>query len=237
MKTIENETERTSTPRYALRKGCGRWEVTFEGERATFKDEKGAGYVAHLLLNPPAEPIHGLALALAVRDRRRERDAVTEVVHPFTGEAVVVPVDAVVRQRSLELDDAEAARELAKSCRRLEALLDDPDVIEPVKAEVRAELDEVRDFLARHPLTERGPSQKTADAVGRAIRRLCAHLLDAVDDRAQPHPVLRAFGAHLKHYVLQASHREMVHAGSRLARAGGGCFTYCPPAGVVWRRQ
>src|ERR1035437_10044355 len=50
--------------RYALRRGLGFWELTFEGQQAIFKHELGALYVACLLLDPPREPIHAVALAL-----------------------------------------------------------------------------------------------------------------------------------------------------------------------------
>jgi hypothetical protein len=30
---------------YALRRGLGTWEVTFEGRRDSFRDERGAEYV------------------------------------------------------------------------------------------------------------------------------------------------------------------------------------------------
>ena len=53
--------------RYALRKGLGTWEVTFEGRRDSFSDEQGAEYVVWLLLHPPPQPIHAVALALEAR--------------------------------------------------------------------------------------------------------------------------------------------------------------------------
>ena len=49
---------------YALRRGLGFWELTFEGRQAIFKHEQGALYVACLLLDPPPEPMHAVALAL-----------------------------------------------------------------------------------------------------------------------------------------------------------------------------
>ncbi len=57
---------------YALRRGLGFWEVTYEGPRAIFKHELGALYVACLLLDPPPEPIHAVALALKARDMSRQ---------------------------------------------------------------------------------------------------------------------------------------------------------------------
>src|SRR5882724_521603 len=54
-------------PRYALHRDLGFWRLTFEGRHAVLKHELGLAYVAYLLTNPPAEPIHGLRLALEVR--------------------------------------------------------------------------------------------------------------------------------------------------------------------------
>ena len=54
--------------KYALRRGLGFWELTFEGRQAIFKHEQGALYVACLLLDPPPEPIHAVALALKARN-------------------------------------------------------------------------------------------------------------------------------------------------------------------------
>ena len=55
------------TPQCVLRQGPGFWEVGFAGRQATFKHELGGLYVAYLLLHPPREPIHGVALALHAR--------------------------------------------------------------------------------------------------------------------------------------------------------------------------
>src|SRR5947209_1255502 len=53
----------TPIPRYALRRGLGTWELTFKGQRAVLKHEKGINYVAYLLTHPSKEPLHALDLA------------------------------------------------------------------------------------------------------------------------------------------------------------------------------
>ena len=62
MRTIIETTDRNlrDEPPYALARGLGFWEVTFEGRHATFKNEEGAPYVAGLLLHPPRKPIHAV---------------------------------------------------------------------------------------------------------------------------------------------------------------------------------
>ena len=47
--------------------GLGAWELTFEGQQACFKHQPGVLYVAWLLLHPPPDPIHAVALALDAR--------------------------------------------------------------------------------------------------------------------------------------------------------------------------
>ena len=50
---------------YALRRGLGTWEITYEGRRNSFRDEQGAEYVVWLLLR--ARPT-----AASLMSRRRE---------------------------------------------------------------------------------------------------------------------------------------------------------------------
>jgi hypothetical protein len=48
--------------------GFGLLGLTFGGRRAIFKHEQGALYVACLLLEPPSEPMHAVALALRAKE-------------------------------------------------------------------------------------------------------------------------------------------------------------------------
>jgi hypothetical protein len=97
--------------------------LPFEGEPAVFKHDQGALYVACLLLGPPREPIHAVALALKAR----------KINGQAPGEA------ELIQERNLGLDDAEAVRNLRRKQRALEAVLDDGLAIEAVKAEARRE--------------------------------------------------------------------------------------------------
>src|SRR5271169_1717249 len=95
--------------KYALCRVLGFWEVTFEGRHATFQHERGAPYVAWLLLHPPRKPIHALALALEARTLPGPVPGAAEVIH----------------QRYLGLDEAEAVRTLRRRERELKAVLGD----------------------------------------------------------------------------------------------------------------
>ncbi len=226
--------ETAAGTQWGLRKGLGFWELTFGGRTAVFKHEQGAFYAAHLLLHPPAEPIHGLALALLVRDARRQEPATAEVRDPVSGRSVTVAEDAVLEQRGLGLDAAESLRAVRRRRRELEALLEDDGEIEPVKAEAQRELEALYRYEGTSEWQARDCAQKAADAVGKAIKRFQHHLAQAVDAEGRPHALLRAFAEHLRQHLLVPSGRACGHGGFRQHRVYGGCFTYCPPPGVVW---
>jgi hypothetical protein len=220
MRTREQTTDRNQGDKreYALRRGLGFWELTFEGRQAIFKHEQGALYVACLLLEPPEEPIHAVALALKARQ--------------MAGEAA--GAEEVIQQRNLGLDDAEAVRNLRRRQRELEAVLEDDLEIEPVKAEARREIEEISEFLSKNLWRSQDCAQKCVRAVAMAIRRLHSHLSRAMGVKGKPDPVLQRFAQHLREHVLIPSGRGGGHGGARVATAPGGCFTYEPPTGVVW---
>ena len=178
----------------------------------------GAPYVACLLLHPPRKPIHAVALALKARTVFGQAPGAADVI----------------QQRYLGLDEAEAVRNLWRRERELEAVLDDDEEIEPVKAEALRELEEITDFLRKNPWRSRDCVQRCARAVSLAIRRLHAHLAAAVDAEGKPHPVLRAFARHLHEHLLIPSDGGGIPGRQRVGAALPGCFTYEPPPGVVW---
>jgi hypothetical protein len=211
------------SPQYSLRKDHGFWQLSFRGHSATFKHEQGACYVAFLLLHPPAEPIHGLALALKTRAFYSAR----------TAAMIDAGFDGPIQQRSLALDDAEALHALRRKQLELEAIVDDDDQIEPVKAEALRELEEIYAFQKKHPARARDTAQKAVHAVRTAILRFHDHLAKAVSADGSPHPVLCPFAWHLEQHLLIPSGRYS-KSRNRLRAGLAGCFTYEPPAGVIW---
>jgi hypothetical protein len=123
MRTRQQTTDRDhrDVPQYGLFRAPGFWELTFERRNAVLKHEQGALYVVRLLLHPPPEPIHALALEARSIDGQH-------------GGA-----DEIIQQRSLGLDDAETILRLRRQQRALAAMLEDEQEIEPVKAEARRE--------------------------------------------------------------------------------------------------
>src|ERR1039457_3647279 len=82
--SVENRKSAHRNPRderrYALCRGLGFWELTFEGRHAVFKHEQGALYVVWLLLHPPPEPVHALALALEARSIDGQPGGAAEII-------------------------------------------------------------------------------------------------------------------------------------------------------------
>jgi hypothetical protein len=205
----------------ALRRGLGFWELTFESRKAIFKHEQGALYVACLLLDPPSEPIHAVALALKAREMGGQAPGPAEVI----------------QQRSMGLEDAATARALWRRQRALEAVLEDDRESEPVKAEALRELEEVTEFLRKSPWHSRGGAERCVRAVAMAVRRFHSHLAGAVDAQSEPHPVLQAFARHLREHLLTPSGRGGDHRKARALSPFAGCYTYEPPPGVVWSAE
>jgi hypothetical protein len=203
---------------YALRRDPVSWHLAFEGRTAFFKHELGALYVAYLLLNPPREPLHAVALALKARENSRRPVAPAEDFE----------------QRSMRLADAAAVRALWRRQRQLERVLEDRREIEPVKAEALRELEEVTEFLRTSPWLSRQGAERCVRAVSVAVKRFHAHLAEAVDAEGRPDPVLQDFARHLHGHLLMPSGRGCRGEWRRLAMVPAGCFIYHPPRGVVW---
>lgn len=220
------------TPQYALRKDLGFWQLTFAGRHAIFKHEQGAYYVACLLLNPPAEPIHGMALALKTAALYGEPVAPTQVLDPATGQPLILDSDATFQQRSLGLEKAETAGALRRQQLRLEAILDDKDQWEPVKEEALRELQAIYAYQKQTNSQLQDVAQKTVHAVRTAILRFHQHLAAALDAQGQPHPVLRPFAAFLQQHLISPSGRHTI--GKHHAAGPAGCLVYQPPVGVTW---
>jgi hypothetical protein len=220
MKKNQQTTDRNHRDghQYTLRRGLGFWELTFEGRQAIFKHELGALYVACLLLEPPPEPLHAVALALKAREMGGQGSGLAEVI----------------QQRSMGLDDAAAVRALWRRQRGLERVIEDDQEDEPVKAEALRELEEITEFLRKSPWRSRGGAERCVRAVTKAIKRLHARLAGAVDAKGLPHPVLRGFAQHLHEYLLVPSGRGGGCARAQAGSGSAGCLTYEPPRSVIW---
>ncbi|HWW02606.1 MAG TPA: hypothetical protein VNZ64_23105 [Candidatus Acidoferrum sp.] len=185
----EKSRQVTAAPRYALRKGLRAWELTFKGKRAVLKHEQGIHYVAYLLAHPPAEPIHALDLATRLAEPDSKASGITEIADPATGRALPLERHARLQERGLGLDAAETMRRVLRSQNELEAILEDPLTIEPVREEVQRELIGLYRYEEANTARTRDSAQRCVRAVRMAIRRFHQHLATAVDAQGRPDPV------------------------------------------------
>jgi len=206
---------------YVLDRGLGYWALAFEGREMVFKHELGALYVAYLLLHPPKEPLHAVALALKARDR------VGQGAGP----------DELAEERSMGLEEAAAVRALWRRQRELERILHDRLEIEPVKAEALRELEEITEYLRQSPWLSRHGAERCVRAVTAAMKRFYSHLAGGVDVEGKPDEVLQAFAMHLREHLLILSGRGGAHTRKQALSGFAGCFIYQPRPGVVWEVQ
>lgn len=223
-----------SSSRYALRKGLGIWKLTFDGQEADLKQERGIFYVAYLLTNPPEHPIHALDLATKIPELYRKHLGFTQITDLKTGKGNTVESHARIQERSLSLDDAQTIRAILRKEKELEAILDDESESEPVKQEALRELEAIAEFQRHHGRRTQDSAQRAVRAVRQAIIRFHQRLLTTLDRNGNPHPVLRPFAAHLEKHLLIPSARYCGPVGSRARGPLAGCFTYDAPAGITW---
>ncbi len=220
--------------RYSLRKHLGVWQLVFDGKEAFLKNERGIMYVAWLLYNPPAEPIHAIDLMGKVPELYRQQLGLAQITDPATGKASALESGARIQERSLALDDAQAMRALFKKAKELEALLDSDDESEPVKAEALRDLEAIYELQRQHGRRSRDNAGRVAHAVRRAITRFYQRLQKTVGEDGNPHPVLRSFAEHIKRHILIPSARYCGHGGPHARAGAAGCFTYERPGEVLW---
>jgi len=193
--------------------------------------EQGAFYVAYLLLNPPDEPIHGVALelkALTFFRQFSDKRCETLITDPLTGELKTLACDSEIVEGRLCADEAEGLAPLRRKIEELEAILENDRASEPVKVEVARELEEIYAYQKRNPLAPETQAQRAVRNVRRAIIRLHEHFVAAVGPQGRPHPVLRSFAEHIRRYVIIPSFRFCKVGRRRTADTGASTFTHEP---------
>ncbi len=197
-------------PRYCIRKGLGGWILIYDWEVTTLPDDKAVYYAAHLLLEPPPAPIHA-----------------TELDNLVFGHALVE------NQRNLGRDDQETLAKQGLARRKCQAILEDDSATALERAEAQRDLDEINAWAKNYQRGTEAGEQKQVRAISAGLLRLIKDLERATGRKREPVPVLRAFGRHLRTHLWEASGRS---SGRRGRPGRSGCFTYEPPAGVVWER-
>ena len=181
-------------PVCSLRNEHGFWELLFDGQSAVLKQDQALFYVAWLLANASLEPIAAHDLAVEVYEMFCEHDDFGRAVSGMR----VIP-------DCWDGDGVEFARLLIKRQKVLEAILDRPDELEPVKAEAPSELAAVYELETTCALEIAGLAKQMAEIIWEGLLHLHATLASAVDAQGQPHPVIRAFARHLLRYLLMPS--------------------------------
>ncbi len=154
----------------------------------------------------------------------RRHLGLAELPHPDSAQHSTLPSHARLQERSLSVDDAQVMRSLLRKQRELEAILDEPNESEPVKAEALRDLEAIAQFERQHARRTVSNAQRAADAVHKSITRFHHHLARAKDAHGHPHPVLTAFATYIEKTILIPSRRYAGH-GNRFARTGlAGCL-------------
>src|SRR5207247_3115736 len=117
------------------------------------------------------------------------------ITDPSTGKSAPLASHARIQERNLALDDAQALRAILRKEKELEAILDDENESEPVKAEALRELEAIAEFQKHHGRRTQDSAQRAARTVRKAIHRFHRHLLAAIGPDGKPHPVLAPFAA------------------------------------------
>src|SRR6266404_769147 len=168
----------------SLRNDFGFWELTFGGQQAVLRCEPGAAYVAWLLANRSAQPIHALELAAAISGQACPCFGAREVFHP---------------------DKAAATLFWARKQKELEALVDSEDTLDPVKEEALRELEGIYAYQERNSFHALQGAEAAAGMVCDAIEKFYRNLAGALDLRGEPHQLARAFARYVEEHVLGPS--------------------------------
>jgi hypothetical protein len=206
---------------YRLRRQEGdSWRVTYNGAEGQFAHERGALYVAYLLLVPARAPVHAAVLAL------HARNVLGSCVDP----------EDVPEERAIRMEVPATVLAMWSRQRELERVIGNAEEPEPVRAEALRELGQIAEYLQQTPWISSQAALRHARNVGAAILRLFGHLTDALGADGRPDEVLRAFGTHLRQHLLACSAR-----GPKDIRVGSwahpGWFVYVPPQGLRWEVQ
>jgi Transposase zinc-ribbon domain len=223
-----------SAPFYTLRQGEESWLLVFAGQRATFRRELGATYVAFLLTHCALLPLHALRLAALCSRYQPKLDCATTLLDPATSKSILVDRDVTLQQRSLSLDDDETLQALRLKRDRLNSAANDQLSSPMERATAQQEILDIEQFLHRQPGRTSDAAQRAVRAVRMAIMRFYRHLLAPDPATGKPDPVLVLFAEHLRQFLLIPSSRYSAPRARSAHKGLAGCFTFEPPPGITW---
>src|SRR5437868_7119258 len=76
---VQPATPASPSQRYVICKGSGFWQITFDGETAVIKHERGMFYVGYLLLHPFETSIHAVDLMSKIPEMYRKQLGLGEI--------------------------------------------------------------------------------------------------------------------------------------------------------------
>lgn len=203
--------------RYRLRKGHGVWSLVFAGMEGVIEDCRAMTLLNHLLKHPPDEAMHAVELEAVVAGHGEGEADREAVVQEGSGGRLNAGNNTILKQKLRELKEA----------------IDDDTLPETERDKAQVEFDELLRAASRGGKMADAAS-RAAERVGKALKRLQRDLAEAEFKPGEPNAVLRAFGEHVRKYVLVPSLR---YAGLRGKRSGGrkaGSFIYERPPDVIW---
>ena len=132
--------------------------------------------------------------------------------------------DAVYFRRLAELLRAQSVKVAVRDSQKTKA----------AREEAKAELEQIRAFLAKDSRQRRDQTKAAGDAVRSAIKKLLRNLLTGSGSAANPESVQCEFAWHLQRHLVSPSRRYAVPKARKARGELTGCLLYEPPPGVLW---
>ena len=218
-------------PAYLLRKELGLWRLVFDRKEGVIEDGRGMQLAAYLLKHPPAEPLHAVALEAKIAGHDAQGVAAVLVESTTGGTDATVERDSVMQERTQWNEGGDVL--LKRKLMELRETMEDATLPESEQEAARDEFYSLVRASDRGRLLGDGAT-RAADRVGKALKRLHRELSGAELKPGVPNTVLRAFGEHLRLYILVPSMRYAGPKARFTTVRAAGCFTYERPSGVNW---
>ncbi|MBP7830731.1 MAG: hypothetical protein KA248_12525 [Kiritimatiellae bacterium] len=220
--------------RYAVHRGLNMWRVIFDGvDVPGIGKNRGMFYVAYLLRQAGAPPIHALELEAKSLVFLRRECGLSEVVDQHSSEPVPLDSDAVIQELNLGKDDREIEIRLDIEERRAFATIESSD--SPREKKLAWEkVNDIRDFRRLHFRVGSNPADKAAKRVRAAIDRLCEDLRQYRDGSQRATQAAHGFAAHIERHIRAPSAALWPKGGRSRRGHQAGHFQCFPADGIAW---
>lgn len=228
------EREKEGANVYRLWRGDGWWNVVYGGEWDVVEDDRGAELIEYLVKHPADEQIHAEVLERMV-DGAPLAGGVgaveTDGEHGNgSGESGFVVGGAIVEAAGRKLMGG-TGEILKRKLAELRAIRDDERLTPEEREAARTEISGLLSGYAAGGKIG-GQAAAAADRVRKAIKGKINEWAKLERTKGKPNKIVQAFAAHLEQHLWLPSMGGRGRAG---ASTRPGCYTYEPPAGVIWR--